>query len=129
MASNAALITTARHDGVLVITVLDKRLSEQQQVDEWQDQMAQAIRDHSPTGVVIDMQNVEYMTSIAMLPLIATRAVAEDSGARVVLCNLSPTVLEILTVSQLIIDGRPHVKHLAMAETLDDALAALAGPT
>jgi anti-anti-sigma factor len=127
MATAQPRIDTAHRDGVLVITVLDKRLTEQQQVDQWHDQMSSAIRGASPTGVVLDMKNVEYMTSIAMLPLIATRAAAEECGARIVMCNLAPTVLKVLTITQLIIDSRPHVKHLSMAETLDDALAALSG--
>lgn len=127
MATTQPRIDTAQRNGVLVITVLDNRLTEQLQVDQWHDQMSSAIRGASPAGIVLDMKNVEYMTSIAMLPLIATRAAAEERGARIVLCNLAPTVLKVLTVTQLLIDSRSHVKHLSMAETLDDALAVLSG--
>ena len=108
-----------------MITVLDTRLSEQIQVDGWQDQMSEAIRLALSAGVVIDMMNVEYMTSMAIFPLVSARAVADEVGAKIILCNLSPTVLKVLTITQLIVESRAHVRHLAMAKSLDDAIAAL----
>src|SRR5262245_47928331 len=125
MGSNQQHISTSNHDGALVITVLDQRLTEVDQVNDWQHQMDEAIRRACPSGVVIDMKNVEYMASVAMLPLIATRAVTEELGVRVMLCNLSATVLKTLTVAQLIVESREHARHLALADKLDDALLAL----
>jgi anti-anti-sigma factor len=122
------LITTKDRDGVLVITVLDKQLNDVDQVEDWQRQMAEAIRRASPAGVVIDMQRVEYMTSVAMLPLIATRSLADELGAKIILCNLSDSVLQALTVTQLIVERREHVRHLAVAENLDAAILAVSRP-
>ena len=127
MASPKKHISLSDRNGVLVITVLDKHLSEERQVSEWRSQMADAIRRTSPAGVVIDMRKVEYMTSIALFPLVATRAVAEETGAKIVLCNLSQTVATVLTVTQLIVESRPHAKHLAIAENLNAAVALLTG--
>ena len=127
MASAQSHIDVSDHNGVLAITVLDQRLTEEIQVNAWRHQMADAIRSRSPSGVVIDMKNVEYITSIALFPLIATRGVAEDVGTRMVLCNLSATVVKVLTVAQLIVESREHVKHLAVFETLEDAVKTLTG--
>lgn len=118
-------IRLSDHDGILAITVLDERLTEEKQVNEWRDQMTDAIRGASPSGVVIDLVNVEYMTSVALFPLIATRSFAESVGAKTVLCNPSETVAKTLTVTQLIVESREHTNHLAMAETLEDAIKML----
>jgi len=123
MTSHPRHIIVRDHQGVLILEVVDKQLSGEAQVDDWRSEMVDTIRRASPPGVVIDMKNVEYLTSIALFPLIATKAAAEELGARVVLCNLSETVAKILTVSQLIVESRPHAKHLAMANTLEDALS------
>ena len=41
---------------------------------------------------------------------------------KLVLCNLSDTVLKILTIAQLIVESRDHAKRLRLAETLDEAI-------
>jgi anti-anti-sigma factor len=125
MDSTQTHVSTSDQHGILVITVLDQRLTDEMQVADWQRQMGEAIRKSAPTGVVVDLKNVEYMTSVAVFPLIATRAVADELGIKLVLCNLSMAVLKVLTVAQLIVESRQHAKHLAMAENLDDALTAV----
>jgi anti-anti-sigma factor len=99
MASTQQHITVGNQERFLILEVIDQQLTEEAQVSAWQHQMAEAIRRASPAGVVIDMQHVEYMTSIAIFPLIATRAVADEIGARLILCNLSETVAKVLTVT------------------------------
>ncbi len=118
-------LSIEERDDTLILTVLDERLTNDTQVNEWKDQMIAEILNRSPTGAVIDMRNVEYLTSIAVFPLVATRTAAEEAGVKVVLCNLSDAVAKVLTVVQLIVESREHANHFSVAGDLDGAIALL----
>lgn len=125
MTSMQPLITSTDENGILIITVLANRLNEELQVNAFRDQVAEAIRGATPSGVIVDMKNIEYMTSIAIFPLVAIRSMSNERGAQMILCNLSDTVARILTVAQLIVESRDHAKHLTVAATLENALEML----
>lgn len=118
-------VEVSSHGDLLVLTVRDSRLTDEQQARAWQQQMTDAIAGASAAGVIVDMKNVDYMTSVGVFPLVAARNVAERSGGRLVLCNLSETVAKVLTVTQLIVESRDHAKHLVACESFEDAVGQL----
>jgi anti-anti-sigma factor len=111
---------------VTVLTVLDSQLNDDLQVMDLRDELLAALGQSAHKGLVIDMKNVAYMTSIALMALVALRKAAESSGHRVALCNLADIVAKVLTISQLIVESRPHVRHLAMAQDLESAIKLVA---
>jgi len=118
--------TTSRYEqGILVIEVLPAKLNDEPVVFALRDEMVTAIRQSKSDDIIIDMKNVEYLTSIALLPFVGIRSAAEERGGRVVLCEPSGIVVEVLSVAQLIVESRDHARHLQMADSLESAIALL----
>ncbi len=110
-----------------VLTVLDSQLNDDMQVMSLRDELLAALNGSAHKGLVIDMKNVQYLTSIALMPLVALRKAAETTGHHVALCNLADIVAKVLTISQLIVESRPHVRHLSMAQDLESAIRIVNG--
>ncbi|MBI2480091.1 MAG: STAS domain-containing protein [Planctomycetia bacterium] len=125
MSENARYIRSRYEQGILVIEVIPKRLSEEPQVFALRDEMIAAIRESDSDDIIIDMKNVEYLTSIALLPFVGIRSAAEQRGGRVVLAEPAGIVVDVLTVSQLIVESREHANYLQMADSLESAIALL----
>ena len=125
MPANTSNIASRYEEGILVIEVLPTRLTDERQVFALRNEMVSAIRQSASDDVIIDMKNVEYLTSIALLPFVGIRSAAEQRGGRVVLCQPTGIVVDVLSVSQLIVESRAHAHHLLMADSLESALALL----
>lgn len=125
MPANTSNIASRYEEGILVIEILPTRLTDEQQVFALRDEMVSAIRQSASDDIIIDMKNVEYLTSIALLPFVGIRSAAEQRGGRVVLCQPTGIVVDVLSVSQLIVESRECAQHLLMADSLESALALL----
>lgn len=127
MSANAQQINSRYEQGILVLEVLPAKLSEESVVFALRDEMVAAIRQSDSDDVIIDMKNVEYLTSIALLPFVSIRSAVEQRGGRVVLSQPAGIVVEVLTVSQLIVESRDSARHLQMAESIESAISLLKG--
>jgi anti-anti-sigma regulatory factor len=107
-----------------VITVLDEQLTDEHQLYAWQSEMTETILRAVPYGVIINMKNVKRMTSAGVFSLFASRAVADEIGAKFTLCNLSTALMNVLTSTQRIVESH-NANHLAIADSVDDAIAAM----
>ena len=125
MSTDSQNIATRYEEGILVIEVLPTRLSEEPQVFALRDEMVSAIGQAASDDVIIDMKNVEYLTSFALLPFVSIRSAVEQRGGRVVLCRPAGIVVDVLSVAQLIVESREHAHHLQMADSLESAIALL----
>jgi anti-anti-sigma factor len=113
------------HEDITVVTVLVARIDDQEQSSALRDELESAIREGKNQKIVIDLRNVEYMTSVGVVPLAAARRAAEEFGGRIVLCNLNDLVAKVLTVTQLIVETRAHVRHFAVSEDIEAAFRLL----
>ncbi len=125
MPINAKHTTSRYEQGILVIEILPTQLNKEPLVSALHDEIVSAIRQSESNDIIIDMKHVEYLTSIALLPFVGIRSAAEQRGGRVVLCEPSGIVVDVLSVSQLIVESREHARHLQMADTLESAIALL----
>ena len=125
MSADSQNIATRYEEGILVIEVLPTRLSEEPQVFALRDEMVSAIGQAASDDVIIDMKNVEYLTSFALLPFVSIRSAVEQRGGRVVLCRPAGIVVDVLSVAQLIVESREHAHYLQMADSLESAIALL----
>ncbi|HRX79448.1 MAG: STAS domain-containing protein [Planctomycetaceae bacterium] len=125
MADDSPYIRSRYEQGILVIEVIPKRLSEESQVFALRNEIVAAIRESDSDDIIIDMKNVEYLTSIALLPFVGIRGAVEQRGGRVVLSEPAGIVVDVLTVSQLIVENRESANHLQMADSLESAIVLL----
>jgi len=122
----AQRIQSSVRDGVLVLEVKDTSLDDDEQAQCVRNELVAAVAEAS-CDVALDLRNVKYLTSVALLPFVEVRSAAETHGRRVVLCNLADIVAKVLTVSQLIVESS-HGHYLEMADDLDSAIALLKAP-
>jgi anti-anti-sigma factor len=66
------------------------------------DETQAAVSHADAKKVVLDLEHVEYLTSANFRPLLALRKKLKEVGGRMVLCNLSPVVVEIFQTTRLI---------------------------
>ena len=116
-------IQVKQEGGVTVLTITDSRLTEYEQSVGLRDEIEEAIGQVESPKIVIDMCNVEYLTSVVMLPFVSVSKTAARLGGQVVLCNLADVVAQVLTVSQLLVEHRSPAAHLLLATDLDSAIA------
>jgi anti-anti-sigma regulatory factor len=112
---------------VLVITILDARLNDYDQVRVMDADIQHAIGTSLTKNVAIDMSRVQMVTSVALFPFIHARGTAAAAGGKLVLCHMADQVLQVFTISQLLVESRPHAVYLALAEDLESAIAQLSG--
>jgi anti-anti-sigma factor len=115
-------IKVSESSDVTILTLLDQQIDDVAQAEGLRNELVALVRQSAHTRFVVDMGHVIYITSIALLPFVTLRKTVNEIGGRVVLCNLSEVVAKVLTVSQLIIESRAHVRHMAMADDLESAL-------
>jgi anti-anti-sigma factor len=56
--------------------------------------------------VVVDLSQLEYMSSVGYGPFLSLRAAIQDAGGRLVLCGLSPVIKQLFEATRLLIN--PH---------------------
>lgn len=126
MDSNARYISTRLRKGALVIEVTCQQLNDYDKVADVRDEILEAIQQVQSVPVILNLRNVQLLTSVALFPFIEIRAVAEREGRQVVLCNVAAPVAQALTVSQLIVENRSPDHHLVLTEDLSAAIEWLA---
>jgi len=90
-------------EGEIPVAVIQRQqLSEEDNLEEFSFDLSAVVDKLNTTRLVLDMSRVKYMTSAAIGRLIAFhRRLNRDKGA-LVLCDVTPTVRDILSASQLL---------------------------
>ena len=95
-------LKTRTDQGVLVLTPSPSRLEGDAMAQSLVEETQAAVAHDEATKVVLDMEHVEYLTSSNFRPLLALRKKLKEVGGRMVLCSLSPVVLEMFQTTRLI---------------------------
>lgn len=122
MKPNARHIAAYAYEDSLVIEVICQHLNDYDEAAELRDEILAAMQHAQSVCVILDLRNMEFLTSVALFPFIEIRAEAEREGRRVVLCNVAMPVAQALTISQLIVENRAQARHLVLTEDLPAAL-------
>ena len=120
-------IVTKERDGVLIINLVDARLTEYDQGRGLRSEIECAIDGSATKLVAIDMSKVEMIASVAILPLVGSAGRARDAGGEVVFCNMSPLVQKSLETCHLVVEHRSHAPQIVYVDDVDAAIAKLTG--
>jgi anti-anti-sigma factor len=107
---------------------VDNRLWDEKPCAELRNELIAAVAETGAKKIVLDMSNVESVSSVAFRPLLSLRRVVEDSGARMVLCGLSELVAEVFHATRLLISGHSSVAPFEARPDLPSALASFRQP-
>ena len=95
-------LKTGVEQGVLVLTPSPSRLEGDSMAQTLVEDMQAAVALAGADKVVIDLEHVQYLTSADFRPFLALRKHLQEKGGRMMLCNLSPVVLELFEATKLI---------------------------
>jgi anti-anti-sigma factor len=121
-------VPARKKDGVLVLTVLDAELGGDEVVGPLREELTEAVTREGADKVVLDMGQVEMLTSAGIRPLLALRTHVKGRGGRLVLCGLRPTVAEVLATTRLVTSGGAGSVMFTTAPDVAAAVALLNGP-
>jgi stage II sporulation protein AA (anti-sigma F factor antagonist) len=114
-----------REKEVLVVTIAVPfiRSTAFELVESLRQELFTAVADAAQPRVILDLSEIEYFGSAGIRPLLSLRHQIQEAGGKLVLCNLSPHVDEVLRTTRLI---GPAEAPAAAFEVVPDAATALA---
>lgn len=119
-------VRLANEAGVLIVTFLDAELVADDQVHALRAELLAALHEPGLRKVVLDLQNVRYLSSAAIRPFLTLKQKMEERGGRVILCGLAPMLLEVFRVTRLIEQGCGLPGIFESADDLPTAVGRLA---
>lgn len=109
--------------GVLVLTIKQPRIQGEETAQQLRDEMQAALEKGGVNRVVVDLQHVRYLSSVAFWPLLNLRRQMLEIGGRMIICGLNGDIEDIFTTTKMISTGGAVD---APFEVAPDAAAAVA---
>lgn len=94
--------TSRSEQGVLVLVMAEKELRGEELADDLARELLNTWQAFPSLNVVIDFKDVEIVTTPCIRSLLQLRNQVKEKGGRVAVCNLTPQVAEIFSVTRLI---------------------------
>ena len=113
--------------GVLILTPSPSRLEGDAMAQSLVEETQAAVADAGTDKVVFNLEHVESLTSANFRPFLALRKQLKASGGRLVLCNLSGSVLQAFQVTRLVSSAGSSSAFFESQPDVDAAVASLAG--
>jgi anti-anti-sigma factor len=123
MSDTISAINIVSNGSTLVATILEQRMRDAASVQQIKDEMLSAITATTPTAVIIDLQNVEFVGSVAFLVFLSVRR--QPSVQRIILCNMLANVREVFQLCKLIPGPHNSSAPFEVAGSVADAEALL----
>jgi anti-anti-sigma factor len=99
------LLRSGQDQGILVLTILHSRIQGEEVAQMLRDEMRQAVEQTQLHRVVIDLQHVHYLSSVAFWPLLSLRRQLNDSGGRMMICGLTGDIEDVFMTTRMISTG------------------------
>jgi anti-anti-sigma factor len=123
MTSAAPLLHSSVDQGVLVLIVTQQRIQGEETAQQMRDEMQHALEHAGVKRVVVDLQHVRYLSSVAFWPLLSLRRQLLNAGGRMIICGLSGDLEDVFMTTKMISTGGAVD---APFEVAPDAAAAIA---
>jgi anti-anti-sigma factor len=108
---------------VQVLTFTTRQIQDEKTAEAILLELLELIEQNRSRKVVIDLQNIKYISSVAFRPLLNIRRKLQEMGGRLVLCGLSSVIGDVFYTTKLVsADG----SFAAPFELEPDASAAIA---
>ena len=86
---------------VTTVRFLDKRILDEQNIQLIGEQMFGIIDDDGATKVLLDFENVDYLSSAALGKLITMNKKVKGARGQLKLCNIKPEIFEVFEITNL----------------------------
>lgn len=122
MSSTAPLLHSSVDQGVLVLIVTQPRIQGEETAQQLREEMQRAFEQAGVNRVIVDLQHVRYLSSVAFWPLLSLRRQLREASGRMIICGLSGDLEDVFTTTRMISTGGAVD---APFEVAPDAAAAL----
>jgi stage II sporulation protein AA (anti-sigma F factor antagonist) len=109
---------------VVVLRLTESQVTGDTVADALRDELLGAYQGSGAVHVVVDLQQVGFLSSAGLRPLLTLNRSVRERGGRLLLCGLSPHVEEVFTATRLV---STHGAAPAAFEKFPDVPSAVAG--
>lgn len=111
-------------DEVLVLTPQVEQMRDTEICYSIRDGMTDYVKQVDHRRVVIDMQNVNFVSSIGILAFLNLRRAVPNADERIIFCNLSASLTGMFRICKLISENPNDPTPFDSVDTLESALSA-----
>jgi anti-anti-sigma factor len=105
MPSDDSLLISTVDQGVLVLTIAQSRIQGEETAQQLREEMQKALEKSGVNRVVVDLQHVRYMSSVAFWPLLSLRRHLFTAGGRLIICGLTGDIEVLFLTTKMISSG------------------------
>jgi anti-anti-sigma factor len=105
MSAISPLLHSSVDQGVLILTVTQPRIQGEENAQQLRDEMQAALEKAGVNCVIVDLQHVRYLSSVAFWPLLSLRRQLRQAGGRMIICGLNGDIEDIFTTTKMISTG------------------------
>ena len=118
-------ISVDKLNGTLVLKFATRHLRTPEVSHAVRDELVSAVNDSQATNFVLDLEQVEFVGSVAMLAFLSLRRLADVD--RIVMCNVADKVKSVFVVCDLLTDDPQRKSPFEHVATVDEAVASISG--
>lgn len=115
-----ALLRVTKQNDVAVVSFVTSRILDQSNVQQLGEEFDELVDEHHLKKVVVNFENVSYMSSAVMGKLVALLKKVQAAGGQLMLCNIEDSIYEIFEIMRF-------DRMFSIADNEDEAVLALMG--
>jgi len=108
-----------------VLTITSTDLQDEKLADALAEELLDAVAQFGMHQIVLDMQRLRYISSVAFRPLLRLRSKLKEIGGRMILCGLTPAVGDIFFTTKMLSPTGSFEAPFQMAADVAAAVAQL----
>jgi anti-anti-sigma factor len=95
-------LASRNEDGVLVVTFTTRDIQDEKVAEAILHDLLALLDQTGARKLVVDFQNIKYISSVAFRPLLGVRRKLHELGGRLVLCGLSKVIGDVFYTTKLV---------------------------
>ncbi len=96
-----SLLWTKSVDGITLVTFLSPKILDLAVIQELRDRLFALVEQDGRTSLVLDFRNVDLLSTAMVGNLVILDKKAKEKSGKLVFCNLTPVIKEVLAVTRL----------------------------
>ena len=121
--ASPSLVAHELANEVLILTPQVEQMRETDVCYSLRDSMTDVANQIDHRRVVIDMQNVTFVSSVGILAFLNLRRAIPNPDEKIVFCNLSASLMGLFKICKLISENASDPSPFSYVDTLESALA------
>lgn len=87
--------------GVTVVRFVDGEIRGEANIEQFGQELLRLVQEDGRTNILLNFESVEYLSSAALVKLIALHKEVKNRGGQLKMCNISPEFYEVFAITKL----------------------------